>query len=79
MGYERRAATVFSRGIVKMYDPVRGYGFITPDADGEPDLFVHCDVVRAAGLVELSKGDRVAFVVAASQRGPRAVEVSREV
>jgi CspA family cold shock protein len=60
-------------GTVTFFDADKGFGFIAPDSGGE-DVFVH---VRAllGGLRELAEGDRVAFDVAAGERGPQARDV----
>jgi superfamily II DNA/RNA helicase len=58
-----------STGILKWYDPVRGFGFIVPDAGGR-DVFVHrCVLDDLPGVVE--QGSRVRFV---SRRGPKGLE-----
>jgi CspA family cold shock protein len=52
-------------GIVKWFNPGKGYGFIAPDAGGD-DIFVHISAVQHAGLRKLNEGERVRF--AASRR-----------
>lgn len=65
-------------GTVSWYDLDKGYGFIAPDAGGD-DVFVHYRAL-AGGLSELYEGDRVAYDVAPSERGPQArnVELVRD-
>ena len=36
-------------GIVKWFNPTKGYGFIQPD-DGSNDVFVHVSAVERSGL-----------------------------
>jgi CspA family cold shock protein len=50
------------RGVVKFFDPGRGFGFISPD-DGREDIFVHISAVDAAGLGVLGEGDELEFDV----------------
>lgn len=67
------AAADGADGRVAWYDEEKGFGFVTPD-DGGEDVFVH---VRALveGLTTLVEGDRVAFDVVRSDRGPQAKDL----
>jgi CspA family cold shock protein len=47
-------------GIVKWFNPEKGYGFITLD-DGTPDAFVHISEVEKTGLRTLSENQKVEF------------------
>jgi CspA family cold shock protein len=47
-------------GTVKWFNPVKGYGFIQPDAGGK-DVFVHISAVEKAGLDGLREGDKVTY------------------
>ncbi len=55
-------------GAVKWFDAKKGFGFITPDL-GPRDVFVHISAVTAAGLAELTPGDRLEFELAQSGDG----------
>ena len=55
-------------GVVKFINT--SWGFITPDGGGK-DMFVHITAVIAAGIRELSEGDRVSYTVEIDQRGGR--------
>ena len=55
---------------VKWYDPVKGFGFLTP-ADGSRDLFCHASAVSGAGLMTLPEGASVTCEVERGQRGPQ--------
>ncbi len=68
------AASDGADGTVTWYDTDKGFGFITPDV-GSEDVFVHARAL-VDGLEYLAEGDRVAFGVAAGDRGPQAREVS---
>jgi CspA family cold shock protein len=47
-------------GVVKWFNPAKGFGFIQPD-DGGQDVFVHISAVEQAGLRGLNEGQTVAF------------------
>jgi cold shock CspA family protein len=55
-------------GAVKWFDAKKGFGFITPDL-GPRDVFVHISALSAAGIMELSPGDRLEFELAQSGDG----------
>ena len=61
------------RGIVKWYDGVKGYGFITPDV-GKKDIFVHSSNVNNLERA-LETGDRVEYEIGESPKGPQAKNV----
>lgn len=61
-------------GIVKFFNPAKGFGFIAPD-DGGSDVFVHVSAVERAGLDGLNEGDRVAFDVEQDRRSGKASAV----
>ncbi len=55
----------------------KGFGFITPD-DGEgKDLFFHSSSLEGLTYEELNQGDAVNFETEDSDKGPRAVNVTR--
>lgn len=47
------------KGIVKWFNPNKGYGFIQPQSGG--DVFVHITAVQRAGLQTLQEGQAVSF------------------
>ena len=65
-------------GVVKWFDPTKGFGFIIRDAGG--DVFVHRRSIRSDGTGdrELREGSRVTFVAVERSRGWRAEEVSTQ-
>ena len=55
-------------GTVKFFNEDKGYGFIQPD-DGSSDSFVHRSAVQAAGMMSLSKDQKLNYDVEAGQNG----------
>lgn len=47
-------------GVVKWFNPTKGFGFIQPD-DGGQDVFVHISAVEQAGLRGLNEGQTLAY------------------
>jgi CspA family cold shock protein len=77
---ELRAAAIAiartKRGKVKWYNPTKGYGFISPDAMGEKDVFVHVSSVESSGLSTLVEGQVIEFVLV-TNRGKTSAEELR--
>lgn len=67
-------ATDVLTGTVKWFDGKKGFGFITRD-DGQGDVFVHHTDVDMKGFRELKETERVAFVIGAGKKGPKATQV----
>jgi CspA family cold shock protein len=59
------------KGILKWYNPEKGYGFVLPD-DGGREIFLHSSVIRKAGYKSLHPGLRVLVKISQSERGPEA-------
>ncbi len=55
-------------GTVKWFNPIKGYGFIQPDAGGS-DAFVHITAVQRAGLTGLNEGQKVEYELVAGRNG----------
>jgi cold shock protein len=55
-------------GVVKWYNPAKGFGFIAPD-DGGRDVFVHRSALERARLADLQEGQRVQIGVTQGQKG----------
>jgi CspA family cold shock protein len=49
-------------GVVKWFNPVKGYGFIQPDGAAK-DVFVHISAVERAGMQTLRDGQKVSFEI----------------
>ncbi len=50
------------KGVVKFFNPHKGFGFIVRD-DGGEDVFVHISAVEQAGLVGLAEGQPLEFTL----------------
>ena len=73
---QERSSEKMQNGVVKWFDPVKGYGFITGD-DGE-DVFVHQSNILMKGFRLLEPGQRVSYRAEQTQKGNSAVNVSVE-
>ncbi|GIK98196.1 MAG: cold-shock protein [Alphaproteobacteria bacterium] len=60
-------------GIVKWFNPTKGFGFIKPDT-GTKDVFVHISAVGRAGLQTLSEGQKVSFEIQRGRDGRESAE-----
>ena len=60
-------------GIVKWFNPTKGYGFIQPE-DGSNDAFVHISAVERAGLNGLREGQKVEYELVPGQNGKSSAE-----
>jgi cold shock protein len=67
-------ATESLDGVVKWYDPARGFGFVLPN-DGGKDIFVHVTALRRSGIEMLEPGQPVRMMVAQARRGREASSV----
>jgi CspA family cold shock protein len=56
------------QGVVKWFNPTKGYGFIAPETGGK-DVFVHISAVQKAGMRTLNEGQKVSFDVEQQQNG----------
>ena len=60
-------------GVVKWFNPTKGFGFIQPD-DGSQDAFVHISALERAGIHTLNEGQKVTFDLQAGQNGKSSAE-----
>lgn len=61
-------------GIVKWFNRVKGFGFISPDEE-ESEVFVHYSAIDGDGYRNLHEGDRVDFDEIDEGKGPQARNV----
>ncbi len=61
-------------GIVKWFNPTKGYGFIQPEQGGS-DVFVHISALERAEISTLNEGQRVSFEVATNKGKASAVNI----
>ena len=61
-------------GTIKWFDPIKGFGFVVPDDDGE-DILLHVNVLRSFGQSSISDGAQVELLAIKSDRGVQAVEL----
>lgn len=63
------------RGVVKWFNPTKGFGFITPD-NGGLDVFVHQSEIQLPGFRSLAQGEPVEYQLYDGQKGPKALKVT---
>ena len=51
-----------AKGVVKFFNPQKGFGFVTRE-DGGEDVFVHISAVEQAGLTGLAEGQPLEFTL----------------
>jgi CspA family cold shock protein len=59
---DRQLGDEKARGMVKWFNPTKGYGFIQPQAGGR-DVFVHMSAVERAGLSTLNEGQHIEYEI----------------
>lgn len=67
-----------ARGIVKSFNPLKGYGFISCEDNLDQDIYVHHSQILMEGKRALSVGDQVEFLYKPFEaRGLRAYQVKK--
>jgi CspA family cold shock protein len=62
------------KGLVKWFDPVKGFGFVIAD-EGGPDILLHANVLRNFGQSSVADRAVIELDVQNTERGVQAVEV----
>ncbi len=62
------------RGLIKWFDAVKGYGFVTPDAGVDGDVLIHQSCIRQSGFKLAQEGAEVVCEVA---KGPKGLHARR--
>ena len=60
--------------VVKWFNRLRGFGFVST-GEGKPDIFVHMEVMRKFGILELKPGQSVLVRYGDSENGFMAAEI----
>jgi len=61
------------KGVVKWFNPKKGYGFITSE-DGK-EIFVHFSSLQGEGFKTPREGDEVKFEITQGEKGEQATQV----
>ncbi len=61
-------------GLVKWFDPSKGFGFVVADLGG-PDILLHANVLRNFGQGSVVDGSAIEIIVQDTQRGLQATQV----
>lgn len=61
-------------GLVKWFDPIKGFGFVVAD-EGGPDILLHANVLRNFGQSSIADGAKIELDVQETERGIQATEV----
>lgn len=71
---EQEDASILVNGLIKWFDPAKGYGFVVND-DGGADILLHANVLRNFGQGSVADHSRVVVRVMPTARGLQATEV----
>lgn len=61
-------------GLVKWFDPAKGFGFVVAD-DGGADILLHANVLRNFGQGSVADNAKISLYVLETDRGIQAVEI----
>ena len=60
-------------GIVKWFNPGKGFGFVAPE-DGGKDVFIHVSALERAGINGLAEGQKIEYQLGAGRDGRTSAE-----
>lgn len=66
--------TAVISGVVKWFDPSKGFGFVVSDGGG-PDILLHVNVLRNYGQSSVADGARIELSAHKTERGVQATQV----
>ena len=66
-----------TKGSVKWFNTQKGYGFITPETENAPDVFVHYADIQGEDFRTLQEGELVEFEITQGNKGDKAIHVVR--
>jgi cold shock protein len=75
-GDEAKSGIQNITGTVKWYDPVKGYGFISPDDSKFGDVLLHNTCLRQAGYDIAYQGATIECLASPSPKGLQAVQIT---
>lgn len=61
-------------GLVKWFDPTKGFGFVVAE-EGGPDILLHANVLRNFGQGSVADGAKIEIYIQSTDRGAQATEV----
>ncbi|MDF3413949.1 cold shock domain-containing protein [Sulfitobacter sp. M57] len=62
-------------GVVKWFDPIKGFGFVVADSGG-PDILLHVNVLRNFGQSSIADGTGIELLVQNTERGVQATQIT---
>ena len=63
-------------GKIKWFNPKKGFGFISNEAEGK-DVFLHISDLQQAGIEKITEGETVEYEIGESRGKPKAVNIKK--